>query len=151
MFSKAAFPRLLKLRIAEGWKNYAKSSTATYWCFNNSSFVLCLCYQLYLWGVFYNPLYRHLNEFIKGVQLLTYKTLFIKICTDDNPTRFLPQICSDIIPIIILFKQLYNKKKIKKWKKPEHSPVQRINPLPDDKILDWSKLKQIANDILQYI
>ena len=24
-------------------------------------------------------------------------------------------------------------------------------PLPDDKILDWSKLKQIADDILEYI
>ena len=24
-----------------------------------------------------------------------------------------------------------------------------INPLPDDKILDWSKLKQIADDILK--
>ena len=26
-----------------------------------------------------------------------------------------------------------------------------INPLPDDKILDWSKLKQIADDILKCI
>ena len=26
-----------------------------------------------------------------------------------------------------------------------------VNPLPDDKILDWSKLKQIANDILKCI
>ena len=26
-----------------------------------------------------------------------------------------------------------------------------INPLPDDKILDWSKLKQIADDILNCI
>ena len=26
-----------------------------------------------------------------------------------------------------------------------------VNPLPDDKILDWSKLKQIANDILKSI
>ena len=25
----------------------------------------------------------------------------------------------------------------------------KINPLPDDKILDWSKLKQIADDILE--
>ena len=25
----------------------------------------------------------------------------------------------------------------------------QINPLPDDKILDWSKLKQIADDILK--
>ena len=24
-----------------------------------------------------------------------------------------------------------------------------LNPLPDDKILDWSKLKQIADDILK--
>ena len=24
----------------------------------------------------------------------------------------------------------------------------RVNPLPDDKILDWSKLKQIAGDII---
>ena len=27
----------------------------------------------------------------------------------------------------------------------------RVNPLPDDKILDWSKLKQFADDILKYI
>ena len=26
-----------------------------------------------------------------------------------------------------------------------------INPLPDDKILDWSKFKQIADDILKCI
>ena len=26
-----------------------------------------------------------------------------------------------------------------------------VNPLPDDKILDWFKLKQIADDILKYI
>ena len=26
-----------------------------------------------------------------------------------------------------------------------------INPLSDDKILDWSKLKQIADDILKFI
>ena len=26
-----------------------------------------------------------------------------------------------------------------------------FNPLPDDKILDWSKLKQIADDILKHI
>ena len=26
-----------------------------------------------------------------------------------------------------------------------------INPLPDDKILDWSKMKQIADDILKCI
>ena len=26
-----------------------------------------------------------------------------------------------------------------------------INPLPDDKILDWFKLKQIADNILQCI
>ena len=26
-----------------------------------------------------------------------------------------------------------------------------INPLPEDKILDWSKLKQIANNILKSI
>ena len=25
-----------------------------------------------------------------------------------------------------------------------------LNPLPDDKILDWSKLKQIADDILTH-
>ena len=27
----------------------------------------------------------------------------------------------------------------------------RVNPLPDHKILDWSKLKQIADDILKCI
>ena len=25
--------------------------------------------------------------------------------------------------------------------------LRRVNPLPDDKVLDWSKLKQIADDI----
>ena len=29
--------------------------------------------------------------------------------------------------------------------------ISLFNPLPDDKILDWSKLKQIADDILQCI
>ena len=27
----------------------------------------------------------------------------------------------------------------------------RVNPLPDDKILDWSKLEQIADNILKCI
>ena len=27
----------------------------------------------------------------------------------------------------------------------------KVNPLPDDKILDWSKLKQIADNILKCI
>ena len=27
----------------------------------------------------------------------------------------------------------------------------QINPLPDNKILDWSKLKQVADDILKCI
>ena len=29
--------------------------------------------------------------------------------------------------------------------------IKRPNPLPDYKILDWSKLKQIADNILKYI
>ena len=29
--------------------------------------------------------------------------------------------------------------------------LKTVNPLPDDKILDWSKLKQIADDILKCI
>ena len=29
--------------------------------------------------------------------------------------------------------------------------VRIVNPLPDDKILDWSKLKLIADDILKCI
>ena len=29
--------------------------------------------------------------------------------------------------------------------------VNMVNPLPGDKILDWSKLKQIADDILECI
>ena len=28
---------------------------------------------------------------------------------------------------------------------------QDVNPLPDDKMLDWSKLRQIADDILKSI
>ena len=30
-------------------------------------------------------------------------------------------------------------------------PVALLNPLSNDKILDWSKLKQIADDILKCI
>ena len=29
--------------------------------------------------------------------------------------------------------------------------MEALNPLPDDKILDWSKLKQISDDILKCI
>ena len=29
------------------------------------------------------------------------------------------------------------------------NPLDNLNPLPDDKILDWSKLKQIVDDILE--
>ena len=35
---------------------------------------------------------------------------------------------------------------------PDEKHLERqINPLPDDKILDWSKLKQIADNILKCI
>ena len=33
----------------------------------------------------------------------------------------------------------------------EKKTSQKISPLPDDKIVDWSKLKQIADDILKCI
>ena len=29
--------------------------------------------------------------------------------------------------------------------------LKSFNPLPDEKILDWSKLKQMADDILKFI
>ena len=32
-----------------------------------------------------------------------------------------------------------------------HASLLCINPLTDDKLLDWSKLKQIADDILKCI
>ena len=35
--------------------------------------------------------------------------------------------------------------------KRQASYLATTNPLPDDKILDWSKLKQIADDILKCI
>ena len=36
---------------------------------------------------------------------------------------------------------------------PKDTPMKNdgIDPLPDDKILDWSKLKRIADDILKCI
>ena len=43
------------------------------------------------------------------------------------------------------------------WEKDNHSTKyyslcrRRVNPLPDNKILDWSKLKQIADKILKCI
>ena len=38
------------------------------------------------------------------------------------------------------------------WKEREQTPVSsKINPLPDDKIVDWSKLKQFADNILKCI
>ena len=33
----------------------------------------------------------------------------------------------------------------------EYFSFSYLNPLPDDKILDWSQLKQIIYDILRYI
>ena len=32
-----------------------------------------------------------------------------------------------------------------------HNAYRAVNPLPDDKILDWSKLKQTADNILKCI
>ena len=44
-------------------------------------------------------------------------------------------------------------KDICKYYRPVSSPIWQslFNPLPDDEILDWSKLKQIAVDILKCI
>ena len=39
----------------------------------------------------------------------------------------------------------------KKWTVNMEYYIISLNPLPDDKIWDWSKLKQIADDILKYI
>ena len=32
-----------------------------------------------------------------------------------------------------------------------YSGSKGLNPLPDDKILDWSKMKQIEDDILKWV
>ena len=37
------------------------------------------------------------------------------------------------------------------WKSLKFVVWERVNPLPDDKILDWSKLKEIADDIFKCI
>ena len=37
------------------------------------------------------------------------------------------------------------------WKSPNWHARLIVNPLPDDKCLDWSKLKQIADNILKCI
>ena len=62
--------------------------------------MLCLSNQLYLWCVFYNSLYWHLNKLIKGIKLLSYKTFLIKVGTDNNPASLLPQISGDLITVI---------------------------------------------------
>ena len=50
------------------------------------------------------------------------------------------------------FKQIRNDQTTNaQGKRPPHGMATYINLLPNDKILDWSKLKQIADDILKCI
>ena len=70
------------------------------------------------------------------------------------PKRFLSQTRQKFL----LFRQILD---CLKWKeftnytlrslKNGRTFLDTINPLPDDKILDWSKLKQIADDTLKSI
>lgn len=64
--------------------------------------MLCLSLQIDGWRVLYNTLYGHLNKFVKTVQLLSHKTLFVEVGVDDNPTGFLPQLMGDFFRILLL-------------------------------------------------
>ena len=55
-----------------------------------------------------------------------------------GPTSFLWKLFEIHVVLIV---ELFGKPK----------PTSTVNPLPDNKILDWSKLKQIADDILKSI
>ena len=50
-----------------------------------------------------------------------------------------------------IFSFLYNIFKRPKFPQGHQNISPRVNPLPDDKILDWSKLKQIADNISKRI
>lgn len=47
-------------------------------------------------------MHSNLNKLIETVQLLTHQTLFIEICIDYDPTRFLPQFVGDLLDILLL-------------------------------------------------
>lgn len=97
------------------WFPLIESTTSnnTYRIFHVRCHMLWLCLQFNFWAVLNNPLYRHLNEFIKGIQLLSNKTFLFKIRADDNPTRFLPQIWCDFFPFVLTITTIsMNNKKI---------------------------------------
>ena len=56
----------------------------------------------------------------------------------------MPQIFSTLLMEIIVLATIYLSENA-------FNLFQNINPLPDDKILDWFKLKQLADDILNCI
>lgn len=43
----------------------------------------------------------YLNKLIKTVQLLSYQTLFIKICVNNDPTGLLPQLVGNFFNIFL--------------------------------------------------
>ena len=78
---------------------------------------------------------------------------FVQYIIPSRPShnyRFVKYICQTIY-CIMSYAQNLKLLKIFGPHQPVHTFCKCINPLPDDKILDWSKLKQIADNILKYI
>ena len=69
--------------------------------------VLSLSLQIYGWGVLHDSLYRHLDELIKGVELLPHQTLLIKVWADDDPAGLLPHVCCHLFSFILLIQQFW--------------------------------------------
>lgn len=70
--------------------------------FNFPRSMLRLGLQIDLWRIFHDSLYRHFDELIKTVQLLTNETFLVKVRIYDDPARFLPDFRGDLVRIFLV-------------------------------------------------
>jgi len=76
--------------------------------------------QVDLRRVFDDPLNRHLYELVERVELLAHESLLVKIRTDDDPARLLPEVGCDlgvfiVLKLCITYTNIINKRCLQGW------------------------------------
>jgi hypothetical protein len=64
--------------------------------------MLCLSLQFNGWRFSNNTLYTHLNEFIETVELLSHKTLVVKIGVNYDPASLLPKLIRNFLIFFLI-------------------------------------------------
>lgn len=110
-----------------------------------------LSLQVNFRGVFNNSLHRHLNKLVEGIQLLTNQTFFVKIWTDNNPARFLPQIPSDFFPVVIVIYSICDGKALQHLVVPCECCLSKFNVVNNNSKITFSYHRRDHTWLLYYL